>query len=181
MVKSIWSTRQAWDYMCARWTCNSPLTCAPATLPRFSTAGVPHSHWFWPILSRIRPMVLHFHEISPSFRGILHLSAREHLCTHSGRPVHGAVNPRLTPPPRQCPFLTAVAHAEPSERTVLTQIINTQDHQRSHLWSASSWAVLSIVQWDIHVCVEGWALNDCCTVLGLSPIPVWDPSWMEMY
>lgn len=158
MVKSIRSVRLAWDYMCARRTCNSPLTCAPTTLPRFGTAGVPHSYWFWPILSRIRMMALRFREIPPSFRGI------EHLCTHSDRPVHGAMNPPLTPPPRQCPFLAAVAHEEPSERTVLTQIINTQDHRRSHLSSAGSWAVGSIVEGDVHVCVEGWALWDWCTV-----------------
>lgn len=152
--------------------------CTP-TLPRFSTAGVPHSHWSGPFWVESERWCCTFMRFLPVSEGS-YISVPASISVHT-RPVHGAMNPRLTPPPRRCPFLTAVAHAEPSERTVLTQIINTQDHQRSHLWSASSWAVLSIVQWDIHVRVEGWALNDCCAVLGLSPIPVWDPSWMEMY
>lgn len=119
-------------------------------------------------------MVFCFPEISPSFRGILLLSAIECLCTHSVWPVHGVMNPSQT-----APLLKSFPRHDRSCRTERAySFISNRQHSRSSaltsvgsfLWGSSEHCS------GRHSCLHR-GMSSERLLCGAGPHPPWpDPS-----
>lgn len=90
-------------------------------------------------------MILWFHELFCTLSEEIWMSL---LTSLSKRPPSSQRSSVMNPPHPHRPVLPSfyrLSHAELSDCIVLSQIINTQDHQCSHLWAASFGAIASML------------------------------------